>query len=333
MSEESSFHRGATANATGAPVSGRVADSFGGARARGAVDLSALSSQGAPQSASGTSSETFAAEADASNLQDIIQLSVQVPVVFALYAGYSQQSTQTADMLARLVNSYVGRIFLARANIEAVPQLAQAFSVQGVPAVVAVVKGQPVPLFNGTVPEAEARRYLDELLKVAQANGVSGTLGDENAQIQEAELPPLHQQAIDAIESGDFAAARSAYEQALKEQPSDHDAKAGLAQVGLLERTVPITAEQGQQARDEAATRPDDLQANLAVADLDMAGGHVEDALNRLVAFIAGHPAVDKDAEADRNTARVRLLELFEVVGATDPRVVKARQALARALF
>jgi len=232
------------------------------------------------------------------------------------------------DILERVVDSYGGRLVLGAADIEAFPQLAQAFQVQAVPTAVAVLKGQPVPLFQGGAEEQQVRGLFDELLKVAAANGVTGSLGGgTGAGAEPAPLPPLHQAAFDAIEAGDYPAAAEAYRQALNEMPSDHEAKAGLAQVELMARLQTLTAQDSEALRAQAANEPDNLEAQLGVADLDVAGGHVEDALNRLVSFIG------RNFGPERETARIRLLELFDVVGAADARVAKARQALARVLF
>jgi putative thioredoxin len=232
------------------------------------------------------------------------------------------------DVLEQVVDSYGGRLVLGAADIEAFPQLAQAFQVQAVPTAVAVLKGQPVPLFQGGADEQQVRALFDELLKVAAANGVTGSLGGgAGAEPEPAPLPPLHQAAFDAIEAGDYAAAADAYRQALSEMPADHEAKAGLAQVELMLRLQPLTGQDSEALRAQAANEPDDLDVQFAVADLDIAGGHVEDALNRLVSFIG------RNFGPERETARVRLLELFEVVGTSDARVAKARQALARVLF
>ncbi|MGN6440592.1 MAG: co-chaperone YbbN [Arthrobacter sp.] len=262
------------------------------------------------------------------NFQQLVELSAQVPVVFALWAPYSPESSRMLDTLDRVVASYGGRLVLGAADIEAFPQLAQAFQVQAVPTAVAVLKGQPVPLFQGAADEQQVRSLFDELLKVAAANGVNGSLDAGASGAQEpAPLPPLHQAAFDAIEAGDYAAAAEAYRQALKEMPSDHEAKAGLAQVELMDRLQSVSAQDSDAVRALAANEPDNLDAQLGVADLDVAGGHVEDALNRLVAFIG------RNFGPEREAARVRLLELFDVVGAGDERVAKARQALARVLF
>ncbi|MDI3192986.1 tetratricopeptide repeat protein [Pseudarthrobacter sp. AL07] len=316
---------------------------------RGAVDLSALKQRQAPPAAPGNppvSGDTGATpEAGAGapdggaaplrvtvtegNFQELVELSAQVPVVFALWAAYSPESAAMLDSLERVINGYGGRLVLGAADIEAFPQLAQAFQVEAVPTAVAVLKGQPVPLFQGGAEEAQIRPLLDELLKVAAANGVTGSLGGGGTppETESAPLPPLHQAAFDAIEAGDYEAAAVAYRQALLEMPADAEAKAGLAQVELMARLQPLSAEDSEALRIVAANEPDNLDAQLGVADLDVSGGHVEDALNRMVSFIG------RNFGPERETARVRLLELFDVVGTSDPRVAKARQGLARVLF
>jgi len=317
---------------------------------RGAVDLSALKQRQAPPAAPGAAPGTppgnppLSGDAAAGssepgpaplrvdvterNFQELVELSAQVPVVFALWAAYSPESAGMLDTLERVVNSYGGRLVLGAADIDAFPQLAQAFQVQAVPTAVAVLKGQPVPLFQGGADEAQVRALLDELLKVAAANGVTGSLGNgAPADSEPAPLPPLHQAAYDAIEEGDYEAAAAAYRQALLEMPADAEAKAGLAQVELMARLQPLSAQGTEELRTKAAEEPDNLEAQLGVADVDVAGGHVEDGLNRLVSFIG------RNFGPERETARVRLLELFDVVGTSDERVAKARQSLARVLF
>jgi putative thioredoxin len=311
---------------------------------RGAVDLSSLKQRPAPpappappagtatpggeQAGTAAGAPELTVNVTEGNFQQLVELSTQVPVVFALWASYSPESAGMLDVLERVVDSYGGRLVLGAVDIEAFPQLAQAFQVQAVPTAVAVLKGQPVPLFQGGADEQQVRGLLDELLKVAAANGVTGSLGEgAAADDAPAPLPPLHQAAFDAIEAGDYAAAAEAYRQALNEMPADHEAKAGLAQVELMLRLQPLSAQESEALRGQAANEPENLEAQLGVADLDVAGGHVEDALNRLVSFVG------RNFGPERETARVRLLELFEVVGVSDERVAKARQALARVLF
>ncbi|WP_136609726.1 tetratricopeptide repeat protein [Sinomonas albida] len=317
---------------------------------RGAVDLSAFKArataappQHAPRPAgAGTPGETPAAtapeagpgaatvpvEVDEANFPELVQLSSQAPVVVALWAQYSPESQRVRDELGADVAAYGGRLAYATADIEAFPQLAQALGVQAVPTVIAFLKGQPIPLFQGAAAPAQTRQLFDELLRVAEANGVTGTVdGAPAPPPSEPPLPPLHQEAFDALERGDLGAADAALTKALAENPADHEAKAALAQVHLMVRTQGLGQEEADRAREAAAQSPDELDPQLVVADLDAAGGHVEDAFARLVGFIG------RNFGPEREAARVRLLELFEVVGPTDPRVSSARQQLARALF
>ena len=187
-----------------------------------------------------------------------------------------------------------------------------------------------MPLFEGVQPEGQITAIIDQVLALAAQHGVTGTVavGDVAAAADEVEqeqpLPPLHQKAFDAIESGDLDGAAAAYREALAQSPADTDAKLGLAQVGLLQRTQGVDL---QTARAAAASAPTDVDAQILVADLDLLGGHVEDAFLRLI------DTVRVTADADRNTVREHLVELFEVVGVTDERVVRARKSLMSALF
>jgi len=185
-------------------------------------------------------------------------------------------------------------------------------------------------MFTGAVPEQQVREVFAQLLQVAAQNGVSGSLpvGDSEAgeaePPAEPELPPLHAEAFSAIERGDYRAAIAAYEKALAENPRDEDAKAGLGQVRLLHRVQGLDL---QQVRAAAAAAPTDVDAQFQVADLDLAGGHVDDAFSRLLDLFS---AVDADS---RTRVRERLVELFELIGPADPRVTSARTRLTSLLF
>lgn len=302
---------------------------------RGAVDLSALrrpapaAPNGAAAASGGSpgSGQPLRVDATEANFQDLVQLSAQIPVLFLLWSNRSLEASTLLRSLEGIVESYAGKVVLAAADIDTFPQLAQAFQVQAVPTAIAVLKGQPVPLFEGPASDQEIRALIDELLKVAEANGVTGSIGAGTAGAEGRPLPPLHQAAFDAIEAGAYAAAAAAYRQALAEKPADAEAKAGLAQVELMGRLESLTAPEAEAMRQRAAEEPDNVDVQLAVADLDISGGHIEDAFNRIVAFIG------RNFGPERETARVRLLELFDVVGISDQRVAKARQGLARVLF
>jgi putative thioredoxin len=234
-------------------------------------------------------------------------------------------------VLEKVVTELAGRVVLAKVDVDANPQLAQGFRAQSIPMVVALVAGQPVPLFTGAVPEEQVREVFAQLLQLAAQHGVTGTVPvgegvDEGEPAEPAEQPlaPLHQAAFDAIERGDFAAAIEAYEKALAENPRDEDARSGLGQVRLLFRTQGLDL---NEARDAAAAAPTDIAAQFAVADLDVAGGHVADAFERLLDLFAAVPP------EEQGRVRERLVELFGLVGDADARVITARKRLAALLF
>lgn len=300
-----------------------------GVNLRGAVDLSSLKNPAPAPAAGAGEGSPYAVDVNEQSFQEFVGLSQKVPVVVSLGSARSNQSAVLNGVLERLINDYQGQIALGRVDADTSPQIAQAFGVTTVPTVVALVKGQPVPLFEGEMAQDQIKALLDELLKVAASNGVTGNLGGApGAEAAPAPvLPPLHQAAYDAIEAGDLVAAQAAYEKALAEKPNDADAKVGLAQVHLMRRSAELDVVDAQELRVRAAEDLDDLEAQLAVADLDVTGGHVEDAFARIVKFISVHFG------PERETARLRLLELYEVIGVSDPRVSASRQALAKALF
>ena len=300
---------------------------------RGAIDLSALKARpaaGPAPAASGAGPapgpSPFVVEVSEQTFPQVVQLSAEVPVVIDLYSPANADSQNVSAILAAIAVEQNGRLLLARVDVDTHPQIAQAFQAIAVPTVAAVLKGQPVPLFDRLLPEEQIRALIGELMQVAASNGVNGALDSaaQGAPEEEAPLPPLHQEAFDAINAEDYDAAASAYRRALAEQPADAEAKAGLAQVELMARLRGADAEAIRRA---GAEEPDNVQAQLAVADLDISGGHVEDAFRRIINLIG------RVHGEDRETARLRLLDLFEVVGVSDPRVTKARSALARALF
>ena len=305
-----------------------------GAALRGAVDLSALRNRPAP-AAPGTpapaSAPALVMDVTDETFPQVLELSRSVPVVIDLWAEWCGPCKQLSPILERVVLELEGRLVLAKVDVDANPQLSQAFRAQSIPMVVALVGGQPVPLFTGAVPEQQVREVFAQLLQLAAQNGVTGSIdvsGEQDATADaepaEPELPPLHAEAFDAIEAGDYARAIAAYEKALAENPRDEEARAGLGQVKLLDRVQGLDL---QDARAAAAAGPHDVDAQFAVADLDLAGGHVDDAFARLLDLFAALPT------EERAPVRERLLELFALIGDTDPRVLRARGRLASLLF
>jgi putative thioredoxin len=301
---------------------------------RGAVDLSSLRNR--PAAAETSAPDALAASVPSlvmdvtdETFGDVLQLSTRVPVVVDLWAEWCGPCKQLSPVLEKVVTELGGRLVLAKVDVDANPQLAQSFRAQSIPLVVALVGGQPVPLFTGAVPEQQVREVFAQLLQLAANNGVTGTVQTSEApepvgEPEEPPLPPLHAEAYDAIEAGDYPRAIQAYEKALAENPRDADARAGLGQVRLLDR---VQGADLQTARTAAAAAPTDIAAQLLVADLDVAGGHIDDAFERLLDLFAALPG------EERAPVRERLLELFGVVGDTDPRVGRARGRLSSLLF
>ncbi|WP_030392748.1 thioredoxin [Kitasatospora purpeofusca] len=260
---------------------------------------------------------------------EVVQRSTEVPVVVDFWAEWCGPCKQLSPILERLAEEYAGRIVLAKIDVDANQLIAQQFGIQGIPAVMAVVAGQLVPLFQGAENEANVRKVLDQLILVAEQRfGIVGGAGApaegvEAAAPQRSEDPALSA-AHDALDRGDLAGAVQAYKNVLVEQPGNTEARLGLAQAQLLHRVEGLDP---QAVRAAAAADPKDVAAQLGAADLDLVGGHVEDAFGRLVV------TVGKTFGEDRDAVRLRLLELFEVIGTEDPRVTAARQALARVLF
>ncbi|MFF3291578.1 tetratricopeptide repeat protein [Streptomyces sp. NPDC003023] len=269
---------------------------------------------------------------EASFERDVLQRSTEVPVVIDFWAEWCEPCKQLGPLLERLAREYNGRFVLAKVDVDANQMLMQQFGIQGIPAVFAVVAGQALPLFQGAAPEAQIRQTLDQLVQVAEERfGLTGIAVDAEASDDAAEAPvpagpydALLEAAVQALDAGDFGGAVQAYRNVLSDDPGNTEAKLGLAQAELLGRVKDMDQ---AKVRREAADNPADATAQIAAADLDLVGGHVEDAFGRLV------ETVRRTAGDERDAARVRLLELFEVVGPDDPRVTTARQALARVLF
>lgn len=265
--------------------------------------------------------------------RDVLQRSAEVPVVLDFWAEWCEPCKQLGPLLERLAVEYNGRFLLAKIDVDANQMLMQQFGIQGIPAVFAVVAGQALPLFQGAVPEAQIRETLDQLIQIGEERfGLTGIVVDADAsEGAAADRQPvvspydaLLEAALSALDAGDLAGAVQAYKNVLADDPAHPEAKLGLAQAELLARVQDLDP---AAVRKNAAENPADVTSQIAAADLDLVGGHVQDAFGRLV------ETVRRTAGEDRDAARLRLLELFEVIGADDPRVTAARQALARVLF
>lgn len=310
----------------------------------GAVDLSNLAPATKPAASSGATPSPATGDhpagapglpvplvvnVDASTLRDVAEVSTQVPVIVVLHSPRSQASADLAAVLEELADQYAGRFQLARVNVDTAPEVAQALQAQAVPTVVALIAGQPVPMFQGAVPQEQLRSVIDQLLEVAAANGVSGTIAvDGAAGAGTAEAEPeeteVERAAREAIEAGDFAAAEEVYTHAIAQNPGDDDLKVARNQVRLMAR---LDGQDPHELLAAADAAPTDLAAALAGADAALALGDVNAALGRALEAVRTHTG------EEREEARLRLLELFEVIGSTSPEVAQARRRLATMLY
>jgi putative thioredoxin len=230
--------------------------------------------------------------------------------------------------LELIVTATNGGVVLGKVDVDVNPRIAQALQAQAVPAVFAVIGGQVVPGFQGALPEPQVREFVDAVLQAATEAGLPGAgaaPADTPDEPVAAEAPedPRFTAAEEALEAGDYALATQRYQAILDQEPANQEASLALGQVRLMQRLDSIDADAAQRA-DSA---PDDVDAQLAAADLSLAGNDVPGALDRLLKTIT---RVRGD---DRDRVRQRLLEYFDLLGPDDPRVPTARRELTRALF
>ncbi|WP_103955954.1 tetratricopeptide repeat protein [Nonomuraea solani] len=301
----------------------------------GAVDLGArkqaLESQ-ARREAAGPQAASSASIVDVNEetfTTDVIDRSMTLPVVLDLWSPRAPGSAQLSPVLEKVVGDLGGRAVLAKVNVDASPQIAQALRVQAVPTVLAIFQGQAVTGFQQVLPEQEVRRWLDELMGAVEQFYEANPGARPSAEPGEPEAPegppadPDMVAAEQAIDSGDMDAAAAAYERLLARSPGNEDAKMGLAGVGLIKRTADVDPADVQRRLQD----PADLDAQLVAADLEMLSGSVDEAFSRVIGVIK------RTSGDDRDKARRHLLGLFDALPSDDPSLVKARRALASALF
>ena len=294
----------------------------------GIIDLAALKKPAAGAAGGEGSSGTPSAHEVAVTEQGLEQLiadSQQIPTLLLVTSARVPEGEQFLTSLRRAVDAQGGAIRLATVDADTQQRVAGALRVQQLPTLLLLIQGQLQPIVQSVIPDAEVDNLLTQVIEVARQQGMELPEGQDAPQQESEEpLPPLIAEAYEAIEKGDLDAAVAAYQKQLQEAPADAEAKAGLATVSLMRRTQDAEL---AAAREAAAQQPGDLEAQLLVADLDMLGGHVEDAFGRLLDQLRGADQETKDI------VRARLLELFEVAGAADPRVAPARKRLANLLF
>lgn len=315
----------------------------------GAIDLSALKrpapaqpapgGPGAPVPAAATGS-SYAVGITEENFQATIEASMSAPVLLVFYSRTRMpESGNLADDLETLSGEFEGRFLVGLVDVDAAPAIAQALQIESIPFVYAVIDGRPAPLFQDVLPIAELRTALTQVMQQLTTQGVTGrhqprAAGSASSEADanvvasdpgaEPDFDPRYAAAQDALGEGDIDRAVAEYEKLVSANPADAEAAAGLSMARVLKRTQGVDL---QTARAAGAANPDDIDAQTLVADLDLLGGHVDDAFHRLIEFVR------RSVGDDKNKAREHLLGLFAAVGNDDPRVLKGRQNLASALF
>ena len=250
------------------------------------------------------------------------------PVIVDLWADWCGPCKQLSPVLEKLANEAAGAWVLAKIDVDANPRLAQAFQAQSIPMVVAIIGGQMVDAFLGAMPEAQVRQWLTQVLAAADQLGL-GSAGDGMASpgaaaAAEDAMPPAYAEAQAAMERGDMEAAASVLEKGLAETPADPVLKSWLAQVNLIRR---VNSYDEAAVRRAAAASPGDVDAQVKVADIELAAGRSEEAFDRLLG------TVKRTSGDERNKARLHLLDHFEIFPPDDPQVKRARSQLTTLLF
>ncbi len=297
----------------------------------GAVDLAAVKARSEAAARAATapppSGGQFVIEATEANFQgEVLDRSFQVPVLLDLWADWCEPCKQLSPVLEKLANEAAGTWVLAKIDVEANQRIAQMLQVQSIPTVFAVIGGQLVPGFQGALPEAQVREFIQALLQAAEQAGLNGAAPTGEAEVEGEPAAPEDERftaAEQALEEGDFELATSRYQAILNVEPANTEAQLALRQVALLQRLSALPADAVQRAE----TDPDDAEAQLAAADAELANNQIEAALQRLIGLVR------RLRGDERSPVRDRLVEYFELLGPDDPRVPPARRDLANALF
>lgn len=307
---------------------------------RGAIDLSALKRPAPPSAPAaggdGGATSPYAVAVDEQNFQTVLQASTTAPVVLVFYSpSQAPDSAGMADDVAEIVGQYDGRFLAGLVDVDAVPQIAQVIAQASqlpqlpVPLLMVFLDGRPaIQPIPGMVSRDELTTLFNQLGQQLTAQGITGrhqplaTAPDEDEEVSAPD--PRYAAAQEALAADDIDGAVAEYQKLVDANPADAEAAAGLAMAKVLQRTRGVDL---NEARAAAAANPDDVDAQIMVADLDLIGGHVEDAFARLVELVR------RTSDKERDRTREHLVELFGAVGNDDPRVLKGRQALASALF
>ncbi|MEN9715588.1 MAG: hypothetical protein RJA35_1055 [Actinomycetota bacterium] len=265
----------------------------------------------------------FVMDITPAGLAKFVKLSEQVPVLVEFHTLRAENSSTLSAKLAAEVLKRDGAFILLRLDGDQSGELLQAFQINGLPSVGALLRGQPIVLFNGDQEAEIISQVLDKVLLLAAENGVTEkAVSDGSVEVPaQPTLPPRHQAAYDAIEAGNYAQAVAEFEAALNDSPADVMANTGLAQAKLLVRTDGLDFE-------AVLSEPaGSIDAAVQKADVLAVIGRFDKAFEALL------DTFEVANKEDREVLRAHLLELFKVAGNSHPDVAAARARLTNLLY
>jgi putative thioredoxin len=287
----------------------------------GAVDLSRLAKP-APSAPTSTSPHVFDVT-EAEFEEKVLRRSLQVPVLIDFWADWCGPCKQLTPVLEKLAGEGGGAWVLAKVDTEANQAISAQLQIQSIPSVFLALGGRLIQGFQGALPEAQVRAFLEQVLAAAQQAGI-GAVAPEGEAPPPVPVDPEVLAAEDALSRGDYATALSSYDAILARSPGDPEALLGKAWAGLLQRASDLDPTEVLAA---AEARPDDVAAQTAAADVEVLSERIQEAIDRLLDLVR------RTAGDERDQARVHLLELFSVLDPEDERVIAGRRALANALY
>ena len=247
---------------------------------------------------------------------EFLDYSATKPAIILCWSPRSPESMATLEILGELESENNGTWRLGNVNIDEQPQVAQALQTKTVPYAVAFVAAQLVPLFEQPYAKEQIALVINKVLELSAQQGV----GAPPAEV----IEPEEEEALQALDAGDFITAQAAYKKLLARKPNDSFAKLGLAQTELFIRTQGLNLESVKSA---AQSDPLNPAAAMACADMEIINGDVQSAFDRLL------HCVRNTSDEDKKSTKDHLLALFALVDPADPRLIKARSDLANALF
>jgi len=280
----------------------------------GAMDLSGLTHKDQPVASKAVAD--WLVKGDEATLRAYLSLSETTPELM-MVTDQSEASARVRSVVYEVIQASAGRFAGIEISIEEQPQIAQAVAVAQAPAMLAILAGQPAPLFQGEATKEQLMTVLGQVLQMASEKGITSQVSANGTPVTpERPLSPEHQAALAAIDSGDLPEAKRLYEKLIIEYPNDSEAKAGLAQVNLMIRL----------SEGSSIAAGDELAKVFGQADQLLISGDADSALGSLL------DRFEVDFEA-RDQIRQRLLELFILIGDAEPSVLAARRRLATLMF